>query len=105
MEHKIIFDSIDGHIYIKHCNSEGEAKTDLVTVMAGCQYDITEQFDKMAAYRETWKKNHNIKHSPDNNARDKIFRPCGCIVCGHNAIHECQLPVCEFVERKTSPVA
>ena len=40
-----------------------------------------------------------------NNARDKIFRPCGCVACKHNAMHECKLPECHFSKRKTSPVA
>jgi len=50
-------------------------------------------------------KNVDVVLKPShNNARDKIFRPCGCVVCKHNAMHECQLPECKFSKRKTSPV-
>ena len=94
MEHKIVFDSRCGHIYIKHCHSEGEAKTDLVTVMAGCEYDITEQFDKMAAYRETWKKNHDIKHSPEYVSEFKWL----CSVCGLVDVNRC--PKCGLNENE-----
>jgi hypothetical protein len=53
-----------------------------------------------------WVKLEDVKEASSNsNARDKIYRPCGCIVCKHNAMHECQLPECKFSKRKTAPVA
>jgi hypothetical protein len=85
MVHKIVFDSISGHIYIKHCHSDGEAKTDLVTVLANCEYDITEQVDKMSEYRAAWKKDHNIKHSVECASEFKWL----CTVCGLVDVDRC----------------